>query len=319
MTTTDPGPTRTFSGIFDAVCANVARAVHGKQDEIRLAVTCLVAHGHLLIEDVPGVGKTTLAKALARSVQADFGRVQFTPDLLPSDVIGSSVWNQHANTFEFRPGPIFSNLVLGDEINRASPKTQSALLEAMAEEQVTVDGTTYSLARPFMVIATQNPIEHQGTFPLPESQLDRFLMRISVGYPSRDAELALLVEEGHDERLDQLRPVASAQDVLAMGAAASGVHVAPALASYLVDLADRSRSSAVFSLGISPRAGLGLLQASRVRAASEGRDFVTPDDVKALARPVLAHRVVLAPDAQLRGTTADDAVLDLLRTTPVPA
>ena len=318
LTTTEPGPTRTFSGIFDAVCANVARAVHGKQDEIRLTVTCLVAHGHLLIEDVPGVGKTTLAKALARSVQADFGRVQFTPDLLPSDVLGSSVWNQQANTFEFRPGPIFANLVLGDEINRASPKTQSALLEAMAEEQVTVDGTTYSLARPFMVIATQNPIEHQGTFPLPESQLDRFLMRISVGYPSRDAELALLVEEGHDDRLDQLGPVASAQDVLAMGAAASRVHVAPALAAYLVELADRSRNSSVFALGMSPRAALGLLQAARVWAASDGRDFVTPDDLKRLARPVLAHRMVLAPDAQLRGTTAEDAVADLLRTTPVP-
>ena len=187
MTTTEPAPTRTFSGIFDAVCTNIARAVHGKDDVIRLTVTCMVANGHLLIEDVPGVGKTTIAKALARSIHADFGRVQFTPDLLPSDVLGSSVWNQHDSTFEFRPGPIFTNLVLGDEINRASPKTQSALLEAMAEEQVTVDGTTYPLARPFMVIATQNPLEHQGTFPLPESQLDRFLMRLSVGYPSPDA------------------------------------------------------------------------------------------------------------------------------------
>jgi len=319
VTTTEPGPTRTFSGIFDAVCSNIARAVHGKDDVIRLTVTCLVAHGHLLIEDVPGVGKTTIAKALARSVHAGFGRVQFTPDLLPSDVLGSSVWNQNDSTFEFRPGPIFSNLLLGDEINRASPKTQSALLEAMAEEQVTVDGTTYPLARPFMVIATQNPIEHQGTFPLPESQLDRFLMRLSVGYPSRDAELALLREEDHDDRLGQLGPVASAQDILAMGAAAERVHVAPALAAYLVDLAGHSRTSPVFTLGMSPRAALGLMRAARVWAASEGRDFVTPDDIKRLAHPVLSHRMVLAPEAQLRGTTPDDAVADLLRTTPVPA
>jgi MoxR-like ATPase len=319
VTTTDPGQTRTFSGIFDAVCTNVARAVHGKDDVIRLTVTCLVAGGHLLIEDVPGVGKTTIAKALARSVHAGFGRVQFTPDLLPSDVLGSSVWNQHDSSFEFRPGPIFSNLLLGDEINRASPKTQSALLEAMAEEQVTVDGTTYPLARPFMVIATQNPLEHQGTFPLPESQLDRFLMRLSVGYPSRDAELALLREEDHAGRLDTLGPVASAQDILALGAAAERVHVAAALAAYLVDLADRSRNSSVFTLGMSPRAALGLLRAARVWAASEGREFVTPDDIKRLARPVLSHRMVLAPDAQLRGTTPDDAVADLLRTTPVPA
>jgi MoxR-like ATPase len=265
------------------------------------------------------VGKTTIAKALARSVHAGFGRVQFTPDLLPSDVLGSSVWNQHDSSFEFRPGPIFSNLLLGDEINRASPKTPSALLEAMAEEQVTVDGTTYTLARPFMVIATQNPLEHQGTFPLPESQLDRFLMRLSVGYPSRDAELALLREEDHDARLDQLGPVASAQDILAMATAAEKVHVAPALAAYLVDLADRTRTSPVFTLGMSPRAALGLLRAARVWAAADGRDFVTPDDIKLLARPVLSHRMVLAPDAQLRGTTPDDAVADLLRTTPVPA
>jgi MoxR-like ATPase len=319
VTTTEPTQTRTFSGIFNAICSNVARAVHGKDDVIRLTVTCLVANGHLLIEDVPGVGKTTIAKALARSVHAGFGRVQFTPDLLPSDVLGSSVWNQHDSSFEFRPGPIFSNLLLGDEINRASPKTQSALLEAMAEEQVTVDGTTYTLARPFMVIATQNPLEHQGTFPLPESQLDRFLMRLSVGYPSRDAELALLREEDHDARLDQLGPVASAQDVLAMSNAAEKVHAVPALAAYLVDLADRTRNSPVFTLGMSPRAALGLLRAARVWAASEGRDFVTPDDIKRLARPVLSHRMVLAPDAQLRGTTPDDAVTDLLRTTPVPA
>lgn len=292
--------------------------IRGKDEVIRLTVTCLVAHGHLLLEDVPGVGKTSLAKALARSVRASFGRVQFTPDLLPSDVLGSSVWNQQASTFEFRAGPIFANLLLGDEINRASPKTQSALLEAMAEEQVTVDGATYDLARPFMVIATQNPLEHQGTFPLPESQLDRFLMRLSVGYPSRSDELALLREEDHDGRLDELAPVAGAADIVALGQAAERVHVAEPLAAYLVDLADRSRRSALFSLGMSPRASLGLLRASRVWAAAAGRDYVTPDDVKHLAAPVLAHRVVLAPEAQLRGVTAEEAVGELLAATPVP-
>jgi MoxR-like ATPase len=318
VTTTDPAQTRTFAGVFDGVCANIGRVIRGKDDVIRLSVTCLVAHGHLLLEDVPGVGKTSLAKALARSVRARFGRVQFTPDLLPSDVLGSSVWNQQASTFEFRPGPIFANLLLGDEINRASPKTQSALLEAMAEEQVTVDGSTYELARPFMVIATQNPLEHQGTFPLPESQLDRFLMRLSIGYPSRDDELSLLREEDHDGLLEQLGPVATAADITAMADAAQKVHVAPTLASYLVDLADRSRSSALFSLGMSPRASLGLLRAARVWAAAAGRDFVTPDHVKHLAVPVLAHRVVLAPEAQLRGVSAADAVIELLGSTPVP-
>jgi MoxR-like ATPase len=321
VTTTEPAAaaaTRSFGGLFDAICANIGQVVRGKDHVVRLTVTCLVANGHLLIEDVPGVGKTTIAKALARSVRGSFGRVQFTPDLLPSDVVGSSVWNSHDGSFEFRPGPVFANLLLGDEINRASPKTQSALLEAMAEEQVTVDGTTYSLARPFMVIATQNPLEHHGTFPLPESQLDRFLMRLSVGYPAREDELALLREEHHDELLARLQPVATAADVVAMSTAAEEVHVSEALAGYLVDLADASRRSPALALGMSPRASLGLLRAARVHAAAAGRGFVAPDDVKRLAVPVLAHRVVLSTEAQLRGTTAEEAVVDLLRTTPVP-
>ena len=317
-TTTPAGPGRSFSAMFDSICSNIAVAVRGKDDVIRLTVTCLVAGGHLLIEDVPGVGKTTIAKALARSVDGRFGRVQFTPDLLPSDVLGSSVWNQSSGAFEFRAGPVFHHLVLSDEINRASPKTQSALLEAMAEEQVTVDGTTYPLPRPFMVVATQNPLEHQGTFPLPESQLDRFLMRLSVGYPDRVAETALLTETDHDDRLAGLGPVVSTDDVLAMGAAAAGVFVSDALASYLVELADRSRRSGAFALGMSPRAALGLLGAARVHAAAQGRTFVSPDDIKDLAVPVLAHRVLLATESQLRGVTAADAVADLLRTTPVP-
>lgn len=321
MTTTDHGTaaaTRSFSGLFDEICANVSRVVRGKDQVVRLTVTCLVAHGHLLIEDVPGVGKTTIAKALARSVTGTFGRVQLTPDLLPSDVVGSSVWNSRDSSFEFRPGPVFSNLLLADEVNRASPKTQSALLEAMAEEQVTVDGSTYALTRPFMVMATQNPLEHQGTFPLPESQLDRFLMRLSVGYPAREDELALLREEHHEERLARLAPVATAADVVAMADAAEDVHVSEAVAAYLVDLADRSRRSAALALGMSPRASLGLLRAARVHAAASGRDFVTPDDVKHLAVAVLAHRVVLSTEAQLRGTTSAEAITDLLRTTPVP-
>lgn len=317
--TANPAPTtRSFRSMFDGVCSNIALAVHGKDDVIRLTVTCLVTGGHLLIEDVPGVGKTTIAKALARSVDGLFGRVQFTPDLLPSDVLGSSVWNQQSGAFEFRAGPVFHNLVLSDEINRASPKTQSALLEAMAEQQVTVDGTTYRLPQPFMVVATQNPLEHHGTYPLPESQLDRFLMRLAVGYPGRDAELSMLVEEDHERRIDDLRPVLSTGDVLAMREAASMVHVAESVASYLVDLADRSRRSTTFALGMSPRAALGLLAASRVRSASEGREYVTPDDVKHLAVPVLAHRVVLSPEAVLRGLGPDDAIVELLRTTPVP-
>ena len=319
LTSDDRDGTRTFAALFDGICGNVARAIRGKDDVIRLTVTCLVARGHLLLEDVPGVGKTSLAKALARSVDARFGRVQFTPDLLPSDVLGSSVWNQGDGTFEFRPGPVFTQLLLGDEINRASPKTQSALLEAMAEEQVTVDGATYPLHRPFMVIATQNPLEHHGTFPLPESQLDRFLMKLSIGYPDRAAELALLRDEDHDRALEQLAPIASAEDVLAMGRAAAGVHVADALAAYLVDLADRSRSSPMLGLGISPRASLGLLRAARVWAAADGRGFVTPDDIKDLAVPVLSHRVVVGTDGRLGGITAEETITELLRATPVPS
>lgn len=315
--TTSDAASRSFSAVFEEVCANIALAVHGKDDVIRLSVTCLVAGGHLLIEDVPGVGKTTIAKALARSVDGSFGRVQFTPDLLPSDVLGSSVWNQGAGTFEFRAGPVFHNLLLSDEINRASPKTQSALLEAMEEGQVTVDGTTYPLPRPFMVVATQNPLEHQGTFPLPESQLDRFLMCLSVGYPDPTAERALLVEEDHADRLSSLGPVVDTATVLAMRSAADRVHVADAVAEYLVDLANLSRGSGTFALGISPRAALGLLGACRVHAAANGRGFVTPDDIKELAVPVLAHRVVLSPDSTLRGRTAADAISELLRTAPV--
>nr|MBO2502176.1 MoxR family ATPase [Thermoanaerobacterales bacterium] len=279
---------------------------------------CLVSDGHLLLEDVPGVGKTNLAKSLATSIECSFGRVQFTPDLLPSDVVGLTVWNRGASTFEFRPGPIFNNIVLADEINRASPKTQAALLEAMAEGQVTVDGSTYPLAPPFMVIATQNPIEHEGTYPLPESQLDRFLMRVSVGYPSPDAELEILDTHGDHDPLREIRPVVTQADVQRMSAASRKVHVAPSLKAYLVELAQATRRSTHLALGISPRATLALQRVARARAASQGRGYVVPDDIKALAVPVLAHRLVVTPEAQLQGVTAADVLAEVLRAVPVP-
>lgn len=311
-------PSSSFDALFYSLVDNVGRVVHGKRSVVELALTCLLAEGHLLIEDVPGVGKTSLAKALARSIGADFGRVQFTPDLLPADVVGTSVWNQPAATFEFRPGPIFAQVLLGDEINRASPKTQSALLEAMAERQVTVDGVTHHLARPFLVIATQNPLEHHGTFPLPESQLDRFLMRLSIGYPGPEAETAMLADPAGAPDAGQLGAVSTTAEILAMADAAQGVHVADALAGYVVELANRSRVSDQLKLGISPRATLGLLRAAKVWAAASGRGYVTPDDIKALAVPVLAHRVEVAPTARLSGLQASEVIEDLIRSTAVP-
>jgi MoxR-like ATPase len=308
----------TFASLFGAIADNIARVVQGKPDVIELTLLCLVAEGHLLIEDVPGVGKTSLAKALAASIDCRWTRIQFTPDLLPTDVVGVTVWNRGTNEFEFRPGAVFANLVLGDEINRASPKTQSALLEAMEERQVTVDGHTHELDAPFMVMATQNPVEHEGTYPLPESQLDRFLMRLSVGYPARDAELDILDAHGGVEPIDELTPVATTKDVVAMVAAAREVHVAPSLRGYLVDLAETSRRHPALSLGMSPRATLALQRASRARAAASGRDFVAPDDVKALAHAVLAHRLVLTPEAAMQGVDTREVVTDVLQHVAVP-
>ena len=308
-----------FAETFAAIADNVSKVVQGKAEVVELVLLCLVAQGHLLIEDVPGVGKTSLAKALATSLDCRWGRIQFTPDLLPSDVVGVTVWNRGRDEFEFRPGSVFTNLLLGDEINRASPKTQSALLECMEEHQVTVDGTTYRLDQPFMVVATQNPVEHEGTYPLPESQLDRFLMRVSVGYPSRGAEVGILDSHGRSDLLDSIGPVATVKDVLAMSEIAGEVHVAPSLQGYLVDLAETTRRHPALALGMSPRATLALQRAARAAAAAAGRGFVVPDDIKALATPVLSHRLALTPEASMQGVSAEEVVADVLRHVPVPS
>ena len=309
----------TFSDYYSEVVTNIEHVIQGKPEVIELVLLCLVSGGHLLIEDVPGVGKTSLAKALAASIDGSFGRIQFTPDLLPTDVVGLTVWDRNRSAFDFRPGPVFNNIVLADEINRASPKTQSALLESMAEAQVTVDGTTYQLADPFMVIATQNPIEHEGTYPLPESQLDRFLMRVSVGYPTAQAELDILEAHGDHDALADISAVISAAQIAALATAARGVHVAPGLKGYLVDLANATRRHPSLALGMSPRATLALQRVARSRAAAEGRSYVVPDDLKALAEPVLAHRLLVTPEAQLQGVTAADALAEVLHAVPVPA
>ena len=312
---TDP---RTFAQLYDAITDNVARVVQGKRDTVDLSVMCLLAEGHLLIEDVPGVGKTSLAKALTASIDCTWKRVQFTPDLLPADLVGVSIYQRDTERFVFQPGPLFANIVLADEINRASPKTQSALLEAMEERQISADGVTRPLPAPFMVAATQNPVEQEGTYRLPESQLDRFLMRLSLGYPSREAEIDILSSHGAVDALATLRPVVSAAEVVAMCHAVRLVHVADALKGYLVDLADASRRHSGILLGLSPRATLQLARAARSQAAALGRDYATPDDVKAVAVPVLAHRLMLRPDAVARGLQPDEAVHDVLASVPVP-
>lgn len=312
-----PAPSATFADHFDRIVDNIEIVIRGKRSVVEFAVLCLMAEGHLLVEDVPGVGKTSLAKSLASSIDCTFGRVQFTPDVLPSDVTGVSIWQRDQREFEFQPGPVFANIVLGDEINRASPKTQAALLEAMEEHQITVDGTSHQLASPFMVLATQNPMEHEGTYPLPESQLDRFLMRVSVGYPDRDAAIEIL--EGHGAERAQIRPVVDAATVAAMIEAAKSVHVAPSLRAYIVAIADASRQHSAVALGVSPRATVALQSASRALAAARGRDHVLPDDVKSLAGTVLGHRVVLTSDAQLQGRDAAAVVNDIIASVPVPS
>ncbi len=308
-----------FAETFEAVASNVARVIQGKFVPTRLALVCLASEGHLLLEDVPGVGKTTLAKALARSFDLECRRIQFTPDLLPSDVTGTSVYDRATGAFNFRPGPIFANVVLGDEINRASPKTQSALLEAMQERQVTVDNATHHLPSPFLVIATQNPVEHEGTYPLPESQLDRFLLRLKLGYPDRQAEIAMLDTRTGAVAPEDLRVVAGPDAIPAMVALTDEIHMAAAIKGYIVDLAAATRNHPALALGMSPRATLALQRASRAFAASEGREYVIPDDVKALLGPVVEHRLVLSPDAVVTGVEIPEALAEVVRSVPVPS
>jgi MoxR-like ATPase len=296
----------------------IETVIEGKPEAIRLAMTVLLAEGHLLIEDVPGVGKTLLAKSLARSLDCSVRRIQFTPDLLPSDVTGVSVYNQETREFEFKPGAIFANVVVGDEINRASPKTQSALLECMEERQVTMDGTTYLLGAPFMVVATQNPIEMEGTYPLPEAQRDRFMARLSMGYPDAQAELAMIDSHGAGAPLEDLKPVANAQEIVHLIDLVKQIHLSDAVRRYAVTLVTATRNSPDLRLGASPRATLHLLRASKAAAALDDRDYVLPDDVQTLAVPVLAHRLLLTPEAQIARRNTGGIVADLVARIPLP-
>jgi len=304
---------------MDRVRANVERVIEGKPHVVGAALTVLLAEGHLLLEDVPGVGKTMLSKALARSIDCSVRRIQFTPDLLPSDVTGVSVFNQATREFEFRPGGVFANLVIGDEINRASPKTQSALLECMEEQQVTVDNATYQLDSPFMVIATQNPIEMEGTYALPEAQRDRFMVRLSVGYPVEAAEIAMLDQHTAHSPLDDLEPVTDASEIRKLVAIVGGVYVAPALQAYAVALVGATRRTPDFVLGASPRATLHLVRAAKAHAALQGRDYVVPDDLVTLAAPVLAHRLVPGVEASMGGRSSEAVLAGLVASVPVPS
>ena len=304
--------------VAQRIIENVEKVIVGKTDELQLIVTGLLCAGHVLIEDVPGVGKTVLARALARSTGCSFKRIQFTPDLLPTDVTGVSIYNQKTEDFEFRAGPIIAQVVLADEINRATPKTQSALLEAMEEHQITVDGVTHRLPLPFMVLATQNPIEYEGTFPLPEAQLDRFLIRLSLGYPRRADELELLDRQTHRHPLETLEQVADARALKAAQRAVREVYVDTAVKEYILLLVEATRSHGDVYLGVSPRGSLALFQAARTLAALRGRDYVLPDDVKELAASALAHRVIVSPAARMKNTDGRDIIAELLSAVPVP-
>lgn len=316
--TTSPEEAERFALDVSRLHANVSTVIKGKPEAISLALVCFFAEGHLLVEDVPGVGKTQLARALAASIDATWHRVQFTPDLLPSDVTGVTIYQQATGTFEFHPGPVFANIVLADEINRASPRTQSSLLEVMEERQVTVDGVTRTVPRPFMVIGTQNPIDMDGTYPLPEAQLDRFLMRTAIGYPDERAELEILDGQGSVDPIDRVRPVLSIENAAAMARAVANVHAAPAVRQYLVQVVAATRRLAEVRLPVSPRGSVSLLRAARSRALIAGRPFVTPDDISQLAIPVLAHRLVLTSEAAMGGLTAAAVIERVLSSIPVP-
>lgn len=307
-----------FTQFAKAVQANIAQAIIGKAQATELLLVSLLVEGHVLIEDVPGTGKTTLAKALARSLDCSFARIQFTPDLLPSDITGLSIYNQRQQTFEFRPGPAFSQILLADEINRATPRTQSALLEAMQERQATVDGETYPLPRPFLVLATQNPIELEGTFPLPEAQVDRFLMQVKLGYPTEAEEEEILLRYQKADPLAQLKPVAAAAAVLALQTQVKHIHVNPDVRHYIARVTRATREHAAVDLGVSPRGTLALFKASQALAALRGRDFVIPSDVQHLCPPVLTHRVHISPQVRLRGRTPAQVVAEITDSVPVP-
>ncbi len=300
------------------VMDNLERVIVGKRQTIELVVIGLLCQGHILIEDVPGVGKTMLARSLAKSLGCSFNRIQFTPDMLPSDVTGVSIFNQGSRQFEFRPGPVMAQIVLADEINRATPKTQSALLEAMEERQVTVDGITHLLPSPFLVLATQNPIEYEGTFPLPEAQLDRFLMRVRLGYPDLNDEINILELQQLRHPIAALEPVAGLEELLQVQEAIKSVYVAPGIKRYIVELIRATRDSSDVYLGSSPRGSLGLFRAGQARAAMYGRDYVLPDDIKVLSEYVLSHRMIIDPAARLRNISADLIVQEILRAQPVP-
>ncbi|MDD9369316.1 MAG: MoxR family ATPase [Acidimicrobiales bacterium] len=325
MASTETAPPRgaTFSDYFEAIVGNVERVIQGKREVVEMMLLCLVSEGHLLLEDVPGVGKTNLAKSLATSIECSFGRVQFTPDLLPSDVVGLTVWNRGDNTFDFRPGPVFTNVLLADEINRTPPKTQAALLEAMEERQVSVEGSAHPLPDPFIVIATQNPIEYEGTYPLPEAQLDRFLFKLSVAYPTAQQEQEVLAR--HDRGLDPhdavaagVRPVATVADIEAARAQIQEIRVDPAVLGYIVALVRATRTAPAITLGVSPRGAAMVLHAAKSWAWLAGRPYVTPDEVKAVIKPCVRHRIQLRPELELEGSTVDGVLDGILAAVPVP-